>query len=53
MFKGAKWIECTEESEAPLFRKTFEANAGENAEITICGLGFFKLYINGKKVSEI
>ena len=52
MFKGAKWIECTEESEAPLFRKTFEANAGENAEITICGLGFFKLYINGKKVSE-
>ncbi|MBQ4626469.1 MAG: family 78 glycoside hydrolase catalytic domain [Clostridia bacterium] len=50
MFKGAKWIECTG-SEAPLFRKSFNAAKGEKSEITICGLGFFHLYINGRKVS--
>lgn len=51
IFKNAKWIECTG-SDAPLFRKTFDAKKGEKAEIIICGLGFFKLFINGKKVSE-
>ncbi|MBQ8016458.1 MAG: family 78 glycoside hydrolase catalytic domain [Clostridia bacterium] len=51
IFKNAKWIECTG-SDAPLFRKSFEAKKGEKAEIIICGLGFFKLFINGKKVSE-
>lgn len=50
IFKNAKWIECTG-SDAPLFRKSFEAKKGEKAEIIICGLGFFKLFINGKKVS--
>ncbi len=50
MFKGAKWIECTG-SDAPLFRKSFNAIKGEMAEITICGLGFFHLFINGKKIS--
>lgn len=51
IFKGAKWIECTG-NDAPLFRKEFNAVKGEKAEITICGLGFFHLYINGKKVSD-
>ncbi len=51
IFKNAKWIECTG-SDAPLFRKTFNAVKGEKAEIIICGLGFFKLFINGKKVSD-
>ncbi|MBQ2846867.1 MAG: family 78 glycoside hydrolase catalytic domain [Clostridia bacterium] len=51
IFKNAKWIECTG-SDAPLFRKSFNAKKGEKAEIIICGLGFFKLFINGKKVSE-
>ncbi len=51
IFKGAKWIECTG-NDAPLFRKEFNAVKGEKAEITICGLGFFHLYINGRKVSE-
>ncbi len=50
LFKGAKWIECTG-NDAPLFRKEFNAVKGEKAEIIICGLGFFHLYINGKKVS--
>ena len=51
IFKNAKWIECTG-SDAPLFRKTFDARKGEKAEIVICGLGFFKLFIIGRKVSE-
>lgn len=51
IFKNAKWIENTG-SDAPLFRKTFYAQKGEKAEITICGLGFFKLFVNGKKVSD-
>ncbi len=51
IFKNAKWIECTG-SEAPVFRKSFSALKGENAEIIICGLGFFKLFINGRKVSD-
>ncbi len=51
IFKNAKWIECTG-SDAPLFRKSFNAVKGEKAEIVICGLGFFKLFINGKKVSD-
>ncbi len=51
IFKNAKWIECTG-SDAPVFFRKINAVAGEKAEITICGLGFFKLYINGKKVSD-
>lgn len=51
IFKNAKWIECTG-SDSPVFYKKINAVAGEKAEITICGLGFFKLFINGKKVSD-
>ncbi len=51
IFKNAKWIECAG-SDAPIFKKTFSAVKGEKAEIVICGLGYFKLFINGKKVSD-
>lgn len=51
MFCGAEWIE-NPSSEAPIFFRRFDADAGEKAEIIICGLGFFKLYINGRKVSD-
>ena len=51
IFKNAKWIEYTG-SDSPVFYKKINAVAGEKAEITICGLGFFKLFINGKKVSD-
>ena len=51
IFKNAEWIECTG-SDSPVFRKTFTAKKGEDAEIIICGLGFFKLFINGRKVSD-
>ena len=51
IFKNAKWITMPE-SDAPIFKKVFCAKENEKAIITICGLGAFKLYINGKKVSE-
>lgn len=51
MFKGAKWVDSPN-CEAPVFRKQFTAEKGEKAVITICGLGYFKLYLNGKKVSD-
>ncbi len=51
IFRNAEWIECTG-SDSPIFRKSFTAVKGEKAEITICGLGFFKLFINGRKVSD-
>lgn len=47
----AKWIGFDED--APLFRKDFEIEKQVlNAHIFICGLGYFELYVDGKKVSE-
>lgn len=38
---------------APYFRKTFELDfLPENAEITVCGLGFYELYINGENITK-
>jgi len=38
---------------APYFRKSFILNSKpRNAEITICGLGFYELYINGEKITK-
>lgn len=38
---------------APLFRKSFILeNAPESAEILISGLGFYKLFINGKDITK-
>lgn len=38
---------------APYFRKKFKlAFKPEKAEITICGLGFYELYINGKNITK-
>ena len=51
MLNNAKWVRCGEE-EAPIIRKSFFAENFKKAEIDICGLGFFELYINGTKVSD-
>lgn len=38
---------------APLLRKSFNIDKDiDSAEITICGLGFYKLYINGKDITK-
>lgn len=38
---------------SPYFRKEFELDfAAENAEILICGLGFYRLWINGSEITK-
>ncbi len=37
---------------APCIRKTFEAKPCKKAEITVCGLGFYQLFINGKEITK-
>ena len=37
---------------APLIRKSFEAENFEKAEILISGLGFYDLYLNGAKITK-
>lgn len=52
IFGSAKWVSAGKNISSPLFRAEFSANNVKNAEIYICGLGFFELYLNGKKVSD-
>ena len=51
--------ECRERSTylkhvaAPLFRKSFAlSTAGAEGEIVICGLGFYDLFVNGRKITK-
>jgi alpha-L-rhamnosidase len=50
----AKWIGADpQEAAAPLLRKTFTINKKiRKAKAFICGLGFFELYMNGKRVGN-
>ena len=52
VFGGAKWVAPAAGCDCPLMREVIELD-GEvaAAEINICGLGFFELYINGARVS--
>ncbi len=48
-----KWIAPQKDINAPFVYKVFELNnLHEYVTVNVCGLGFFELYINGKKVSE-
>ena len=55
---STRFIKATEEIcdfdrpvPAPYIRKTFTLETEpQQAEITICGLGFYELYINGKNI---
>lgn len=38
---------------APYLRKIFEIKSEiETAKITICGLGFYELFVNGKRITK-
>ena len=60
MYFSDKFICATQEYSSydkfvpsPYFRKEFELCAGINAlDITICGLGFYRLWINGKEITK-
>lgn len=52
----AKWIGCDwmrDGGPLPWLRKTFDLpSKPARAEISVCALGYFELYVNGKKVSD-
>lgn len=52
IFGAAQWVSADKSVVAPLFRSEFFAENVKSATVTICGLGMFELYINGKKVSD-
>lgn len=37
---------------APLFRRSFTLSPGAEGEIVICGLGFYNLFVNGRKITK-
>jgi len=51
IFGSAKWV-STPNCKQPYIRGSFNSDKINKAEITICGLGFFELYINGKRVGD-
>lgn len=53
IFGFAKWIMPEEDTTSAIFRGDFNIeDISEPTEINICGLGYFILYINGKRVSD-
>lgn len=52
LFGNAVWVQADEACVSPEFRAVFSAKAGQTAQIMICGLGFFELYLNGQRVSD-
>ena len=50
--KNAKWITCDKEISAPVVFKKIRINGLKQAVISICGLGFYELFINGRRVGE-
>ena len=48
-----KYTTFTEHIPAPLMRKSFQVSKQlDSADLTISGLGFYKLYINGKEITK-
>lgn len=47
-----KYCELYNHINAPYIRKSFTLKTYENAELQICGLGFYDLFINGKKITK-
>lgn len=52
MFGRAKWLGCDGVTKTPLIRAAFDLPAVKSAKITICGLGYFNLYLNGVPASD-
>ena len=53
LFGSAKFVTADEASANPQMRGTFTLkDASAKTEIVICGLGYFDLWINGRKASD-
>ena len=50
---GDKYSTVSERVPAPIFKKTVSISGSiQKAEITVCGLGFYELYLNGKNITK-
>ena len=49
--KSSKWLRCGRYA-APIVLKTFHVSGAQDAIIDICGLGYYELFLNGKRVSD-
>lgn len=52
LFGNAQWVACDSGCTSPVIKGGFFIEEPKEAEITICGLGFFRLWINGCEVSK-
>lgn len=52
LFGSAEWVTYESGCTSPVIKGSFFIEKPERAEITVCGLGFFRLWINGREVSE-
>ena len=49
---NAKWVGCYGEEAPKIRRKIHIKEDVDNAQIEICGLGMFKLFINGNSATD-
>ncbi len=52
MIEKASWIGCPQTVEVPVIRKCFTLLKPRSGIIEVTGLGFFSLFINGRRVTE-
>ena len=52
IFGEGKFVKASSDCLSPCFRGTFNSKKGAKTKITICGLGFFKLFINGENPTD-
>ena len=52
MIQQAKWITCGSDCETPVIKKSFILDNPATGEIDVTGLGYFELYMNGRRVSD-
>jgi alpha-L-rhamnosidase len=50
--KDQIWVSSDPTCENPYLRKEFRVESPASGQISICGLGFFELYLNGRRVSD-
>lgn len=50
--KNSKWLGCGKALSSPIVIKKFDIENFQNGVIDICGLGYYELFINGKRVGN-
>lgn len=48
----SRWIGMADSDAAPYFFTTFDCGETQGAQVAVCGLGYYELYINGLRVGD-